>query len=155
MVLSGKHSAGGESFSRKVESATLFVLRSEPSLVAKDHDMGQSECVKTFCISSWQVCATTAIIMKRFLSVFGMTSFPAFETADFFAFVSKDFSFVRGSVSKNCVSRSLSKGLLTNSLYASLPMFWALQKSLMASSQGDAPVKILDSSCGSRENGFC
>ena len=25
----------------------------------------------------------------------------------------------------------------------------------MASSKGDAPLKILDSSCGSKENGFC
>ena len=42
VMLSGKHYAGGESFSRKVEKAALIVLRSEPSLVAKDHGMGPS-----------------------------------------------------------------------------------------------------------------
>ena len=87
-------------------------------------------------------------MVKRFLSVFRLTSLADFETADFFAFVSKDLSIIRGGVSKNCVSRSLSKRLLTNSLYASLPIFWALQRSFMAFSQGDAPVEIVDSSCG-------
>ena len=43
VVLSGKHSVGGESFSRKVENAALFVLRSETLLVAKDHGMEPSE----------------------------------------------------------------------------------------------------------------
>ena len=103
---------------------------------------------------SCRVCATAAIMVKKFLSTFRTTFFPDFETADFFAFVSKDLSFICGSVSKNCVSRSLSKCLRTNSLYASLPIFWALQRSLMAPSQGDAPVEILDSSCGSSENWF-
>ena len=43
VVLYGKDSAGGEKFSGKVESAALFVLRSELLLVAKDHGMGTSE----------------------------------------------------------------------------------------------------------------
>ena len=106
-------------------------------------------------MSSYRVCATTAIMVKGFLSAFRMTFFPDFETADFFAFVSRDISFICGSVSKNCELPSLSKRLLKNSSWALLPIFWALQRSIMASSKGDAPVEILDSSCGSKENGFC
>ena len=83
----------GESISRKVESAALFFLHSEPSLVAIDQGMGPSERVKTFFMSSCWVCATTAIMTKRSPSALRMTSFPDFKTADFFAFVSKDFNF--------------------------------------------------------------
>ena len=56
-LLSGKHSAGGKSFCRKVESVALFVLRSEPSLVSKDHGMGPSEWVNAFFTASCWVCA--------------------------------------------------------------------------------------------------
>ena len=83
----------GESISRKVESAALFFLHSEPSLVAIDQGMGPSERVKTFFVSSCWVCATTAIMTKRSPSALRMTSFPDFKTADFFAFVSKDLNF--------------------------------------------------------------
>ena len=154
VILPGKHSTGGESFSRKVESVALFVLHSEPSLVAIDHSMGRSEWNWTFFISSCLVCATTAIVTTMSLSAFRVTSFSDFETADFFVIVSKNLSFTRDSVSKKRVSRSLSKRLLTNSSYAPLLIFWALQRSLMASSKGDALIETLDNYCGSRENGF-
>ena len=106
-------------------------------------------------MSTYRVCATTAIMVKGFLSAFRMTFFPDFETADFFAFVSRDISFICGSVSKNCELQSLSKRYLKNSSLAFLPIFWALQRSIMAFSEGDTPVEILDSCCGSKENGFC
>ena len=88
----------------KLKVPPCFFLRSEPSLVAQDHDMGPSERVKKIFMSSCWVCATTAIMVKRFLSALRMTSFPDFETADFFPFISKDLSFICGRVPKKCVS---------------------------------------------------
>ena len=72
VVLSDKHSAGGESFSRKVESSALLVLCGESSFVAKDHGMGLSDCVKIFFMSSCWVRTTTATMVKMFLSAFRM-----------------------------------------------------------------------------------
>ena len=124
-------------------------------LLPKTMIWGQvNESKKIFMSSCW-VCATTAIMVKRFLSALRMTSFPDFETADFFPFISKDLSFICGRVPKKCVSWYLSKRILTNSPCASLPVFWALQRSLISSSESDAPVEIPNRSYGSRENGLC
>ena len=43
VALSGKHFAGEESYSRKVEIAVLFVLHSEPLVVVEDHGIGKSK----------------------------------------------------------------------------------------------------------------
>ena len=72
-----------------------------------------------------------------------MTSFiTGFETANFLASISKGLGFIPSTVSRTCTSQSFRKCLLTNSLYASLPVFWALQKSLKGYSQDNAAASI-------------
>ena len=89
----GKQSEKEKVSPGKLKVLPCFFLHSEPSLVAIDQGMGPSEQVNTFFMSSCWVCAPTAIMTKRSPSALRMTSFPDFKTADFFAFVSKDFNF--------------------------------------------------------------
>ena len=89
----GKQSEKEKVSPGKLKVLPCFSLHSEPSLVAIDQGMGPSEQVNTFFMSSCWVCAPTAIMAKRSPSALRMTSFPDFKTADFFAFVSKDFNF--------------------------------------------------------------
>ena len=118
VVFFGKHSVGGESFSRKIKSGTLFVLCSETSLVAKDHGMWRSEWVQscpvvgfaqplpswwgTYQPSGWLLSQTSKQLISLLL----------FYNFCFINYLPFSFSFIRGSVSKNCVSQSLNKRLL-------------------------------------------